>query len=119
VSCEGASPGGLNLPYALLHVSDLGGGELGLSWGPSCWPAVSDYAVYEGSLGSWYDHEPALCSTGGAWGAVVTPQPGNRYFLVVPQSGLDEGSYGLGAGGERPASADACLPTRIPGYCIP
>ena len=60
-------------------------------------------------LGSWYNHTPALCSTGGATAAGVTPAAGSRYFLVVPPNGKVEGSYGRDSvGTERPAGLTGC-----------
>jgi len=87
-----------------------------MSWtaASSCNPADVDYAIYEGTLGSFTSHVPVTCSTapGHSWN--FTPAAGNRYFLLVPVNSAREGSYGLGAGGaERPASASACKPQQI------
>lgn len=80
-----------------------------LSWGASCSPGATDYAVMEGPLGAWTDHLPVTCSTGGATTASLTPGGGRRYYLVVPLSATAEGSYGVDAtGAERPPSSTPC-----------
>jgi hypothetical protein len=87
------------------------GGTLRLSWSPSCLAAESDYAVYEGTLGSFTDHVPLFCSTSGATAATIVPGGGNTYYLVVPHGGAAEGSYGTASDSlERPPSVAACLP---------
>lgn len=97
-----------------LHV-DKSGTDLALSWTTACGPAV-DYAVYEGQLGVAGSLVPRLCSTGGATSTVLTPSAGDLYYLVVPTSGGNEGSYGRMTGGtERAPSASACLPQLISG----
>ena len=94
-----------------LTLEPLPGGELGLSWGPSCSPSDTDYAIYAGTVGDFAATFPLLCSTAGATQASVTPPAGDAFFLVVPHNGTIEGSYGLdGQGLERPASPAACFP---------
>jgi hypothetical protein len=93
------------------------GGDVALQWGASCLASDADYEVYEGTLGSFSSHAPALCTTGGALSATITPIPGDRYFLVVPTNGTSEGSYGLqSGGGERPQGSSACF-ARVIGSC--
>jgi hypothetical protein len=83
--------------------------QLNLTWGASCGAAATDFAVYEGTLGSWYSHAPLLCSTSGATSATVPPSSGNRYYLVVPVSATKEGSYGTRSTGlEIPQSTSPC-----------
>ncbi|HEX5044347.1 MAG TPA: sialidase family protein [Candidatus Polarisedimenticolaceae bacterium] len=94
------------------------GGDLRLGWGASCQADDTDYAVYEGTLGSFASHAPRFCSTGGSTFKLFTPGPGNRYFLVVPTQTEREGSYGRESSGERPPSAIACLP-QATGACSP
>jgi hypothetical protein len=56
------------------------------------------------------------CSTGGLTSATVTPDAQDVYFLVVPMSGGNEGSYGkTSAGSERAPAAPACLPQLLAG----
>jgi hypothetical protein len=93
------------------------GGSISMAWQPSCSPADTDYAIYEGQLGSFTTHVPVTCSTGGAAGATFAPSSGNRYYLVVPHNGAVERSYGQNSAGlERPTSASACRPQSL-GIC--
>jgi hypothetical protein len=104
-----------------LQVSPGGGQTLLLEWGASCSTGAEDYAVYEGSLealaaGGW-DHLPATCSAGTDLAETLTPEAGNRYFLVAPLAGGSEGESGSGSSGiPRPASLSACAP-REPAGC--
>jgi hypothetical protein len=93
-----------------LRVNRLAGGEIELTWGDSCGLGDTDYEVYSGALGSVFQPTPQACSTGGATSFVVSEDPGDRYYLIVPRTPLREGSYGLdGAGLERPPAAGSCL----------
>lgn len=105
----GRVPDGADVPGTPLRLQALPNGDISLTWSSSCVATDVDYAVYEGEIGDFTSHLPVTCSTDGATSATVTPQPGNRYFLVVPMSTNREGSYGEnGAGQHRPASAAAC-----------
>jgi hypothetical protein len=100
----------------------LGPGEppsLTLRWSATCTGGASDYAIYEGTLGSWYSHSQLDCTDyGGDRQETVTPSPGNRYYLVVPESAANEGSYGADShGAQRPAGAATCRVTRVPTSC--
>ena len=107
----GRVPDGGGQPGTPLTVTHAAESDLTLTWGPSCSAGDSDYAVYEGSLGSFPSHTPVHCTTRGATTATFTPGAGNRYYLVVPNNGLREGSYGVGSSGaQRPAANAACLP---------
>lgn len=91
------------------------GGDVTLAWSAACRPAT-DYSVYEGQLGLPSSSTPRLCSTSGALSAVLTPSSGNRFYLVVPRNGSNEGSYGKASDGtERPPSATACGPQLLAG----
>jgi hypothetical protein len=93
------------------------GSDVALQWGASCLSTDTDYEIYEGTLGTYFSHAPRVCTTGGLLAAVVTPIPGDRYFLVVPHNGASEGSYGLESGdAERPQGLSACL-ARMIGSC--
>jgi hypothetical protein len=93
------------------------GSDVTLQWGASCLATDADYEVYEGTLGSFSSHESRLCTTGGSLTATITPNPGDRYFLVVPRNATNEGSYGLeSSGGERPQGSSACF-ARMIGSC--
>lgn len=92
------------------------GASLSLSWSASCSASDTDYAVYEGTLGSFTTHQSVVCSTGGATSATIAPSPGDGYYLVVPRTASKEGSYGRRSGGtERPAAASACVPQQPSG----
>ena len=94
------------------------GANLALAWSPSCAASDTDYAVYEGTLGSFTTHHSVSCSTGGATSAMVSAPAGNAYYLVVPRTASKEGSYGRRSGGiERPAAVSACVPQQ-PSGCL-
>jgi len=89
-----------------LTLSKGPGDSITLSWGASCLVTDSDYEVYEGHIGTYYDHYGKVCSTGGATSTSFVPLASSTYYLVVPRNGNIEGSYGLNSGWyERPASA--------------
>jgi hypothetical protein len=82
-----------------------------LRWNPSCSFGDTDYEIYQGSLAalSAYEHEPVLCSTAGATTVSFSTDPGDRYYLVVPTDGMEEGSYGVdGTGAQRPGAPASC-----------
>ena len=90
------------------------GGDLLLQWSGSCIETDDDYAIYEGTLGSFGSHVPVTCTTAGATSLSVTPAAGDTYYLVVPTHADREGSYGKdGAGVERVPAAGACLPQLV------
>ena len=94
----------------MLTVSEAGGGDLMLSWDPSCWAPDGDYEVYEGTLGDFTSHDELTCSTAGLTTLTFSPAGGNTYYLVVPRSAYGEGSYGSRSdGSERPQGISACL----------
>ena len=90
------------------------GAQVALAWAPSCIGTDWDYAVYEGTLGSFGSHVPLVCSTSGNLSVQLTPGAGSRYYLVVPHNATSEGSYGRGqANAQRPASASACRAQQV------
>lgn len=93
--------------------------SLTLRWNASCSGGAADYAIYEGTLGSWYSHTLIDCSDDGAdRQETLTPSAGNRYYLVVPENSASEGSYGTASHAvERPAGSAACRAGRIPTTC--
>jgi hypothetical protein len=96
------------------------GGSIELDWGTSCSSADTAYAVYEGTVGSWYSHAgvAGLCPNGGATSAIFAPMAGDRYYLVVPTAGSSEGSYGEDSGSnERPVGTSTCAPNQVLGNC--
>jgi hypothetical protein len=67
-----------------------------LSWGDSCGAAQTDFAVYEGTIGSWYSHASILgCTTGGAQSVSDVAGGDLKYYIVVPLSATAEGVYGF------------------------
>ncbi len=89
------------------------GTDLLLHWDPSCAPD-EDYAVYEGTLGSYGSLVPRVCSTGTSTSRSLTPAQGNTFYLVVPTFEGREGSYGeLSSGAQRSAAQSGCLPQQI------
>ena len=113
----GPGAAGGDVPLGSLLVDRLPGGNVSLSWSASCSGGDVDYAVYEGSLGSFASHLPAACSTGNMTTLTVAPAAGDRYFLIVPLSADREGGYGnVSDGAPRPPSAAACL-GQLTGAC--
>jgi DNA-binding beta-propeller fold protein YncE len=116
-SPAGAVPGGHRVAGTMLTVTEAGGGDVTLSWDASCRSGDLDYSVYEGWIGAFSSHIPVTCSTSGSLSWTFTPAVSNTYYLVVPDNGINEGSYGRNSGGgERPQSRSACL-DRIVGAC--
>ncbi len=89
-----------------------------LAWGAACVSDANDYAIYRGTLGSWYSHSSVVCTTGGATSADVAYGGGNEYYLVVPLNGTIEGSYGKNSSGAQiPQAAAPCRAYYEPGSC--
>ena len=116
----GATPDGTDVPGQQLVVGkSLLAGHIALTWGESCLVDDDDYAVYEGQLNDIGGQSPATCSTGGAENHTLLPGPGNSYYLIVPNNGTAEGSYGQGTNGaSRPRGPNACFP-QSDGACGP
>jgi ELWxxDGT repeat protein len=114
LSAPGAVPDGNLVSGIPLTLTQTAGEDISLTWGSSCILYDSDYAIYEGALGSFDSHIPLACSTGGATTATITPSSGDRYYLVVPRNVLNEGSYGEDSQGfQRPASTAPCSPQAL------
>lgn len=93
-------------------------GAMALSWGEPCNAASvpgQDFGVYYGSLGDWSNLSILTCSTryGTSW--LIESLPMDSFWLVVPQSSGNEGSYGRSSFGERLPAAAACKPQAIGG----
>jgi hypothetical protein len=80
-----------------LSITGLPGGQLHLSWAPSCAAGDDDYEIYRGTLGDPSSHVPLTCTTGGLTSVTLDPGPGSSYFLAVPRNETREGSYGRGS----------------------
>jgi formate-dependent nitrite reductase cytochrome c552 subunit len=113
----GAVPDGhvvLGIPLTLDKSAE---GDLELNWGASCISNDTDFAIYSGTLGDFTSHAPSPCSTGGSTTAVLQPESGNTYYLVVPHNAIWEGSHGYrGDGTERPRGASTCFSQAV-GVC--
>ena len=107
------------VPTLLLDKSVMVVDDLVLSWQPSCGASAQNYAIYEGLIGSWYSHGRIDCSdAGGDRTEEITPDTGDRYYLVVPLDATDEGSYGTATlTGERPTGISTCRPSQDTGSC--
>ena len=119
VVIAGASGPG-SIPRTSLRVERAAtAGNVVLSWGESCGSGADDYGIYEGELGNWYSHTLVTCLDAGAdLTEEISAGAGNRYFLVVPNSALEEGSYGLDRDGlERPAGQAVCRVNRAGSIC--
>jgi serine protease len=102
-------------------------GFVRLSWAVDCnaVPGTS-YDIYTGDLGALrggtYDYSafPAVCNAGANLEELLPVPAADVFFLVVSNDDAFEGSYGEGAGGERPAAPPglACLPQRAAGQCV-
>ncbi len=113
----GQVPDGAGVQGTPLMVTHAQGGGIALTWGASC-GGGADYAVYEGTLGSYASHVPVTCSTGGLTSSTFIPPGHSTYYLVVPVVPGAEGSYGQRSNGaERPASVSACRPQQILDTC--
>jgi hypothetical protein len=113
---SGRIPDGLTVPGAPLRMSRVGASQLLLQWSPSCSSADDDYAIYEGTIGSYYSHNvQKACSTNHQTSFVVSsPGLASRYYLVVPHDGEVEGSYGVDRqDNERPQGTAPCRPQQV------
>ena len=93
-----------------------------LSWGTSCANGFTGYAIYQGTVGTWYGHDRfnSICNLGATSATGQTPGSGDRYYLVVPVSttNTEEGSYGkTSANVEIPRAITPCQPSQDTGGC--
>jgi len=98
---------------------DTGEVTVELTWSEPCNQGDApgqDFAVYSGTVDRRYaDHRPVTCSTGTDTTLSTTVgADDSAYFVVVPQLGGVEGSYG-----GLPPSLDACAPTTLLTSCAP
>lgn len=106
-SGAGYVPDGRYVAGAPMQVAKAGS-NLTLSWSPAC-GTTTDYATYEGDLAVPNSFVIKSCTSGGSTSVTITPAAGGRSYLVVPQNGASEGSYGKRSDGtERPAAATSC-----------
>jgi len=113
-SGPGSIPDGHTVPGTALVVDRGSGGALDLIWSASCSATDDDYSIYEGTIGSFYNHLPKACTTSGSTMATLAPALGDTYYLVVPRDDSNEGSYGSDSSGtERPAAIATCRPPQV------
>jgi hypothetical protein len=110
------SPGDVG---ASLRVNKGPSNRLVVTWASQCPSSGANAGIFEGQIGSWSSHTAVDCDdAGGDQSEQITPGSGNRYYLVVPFKGTDEGSYGRNSAGvERPAGATTCAPMQAAGGC--
>ena len=109
-TCPGAVPDGRRVAGLPLTAELSPGGQIVLNWDTSCSAIDVDYEIYEGVIGEFFSHEPKFCSTAAGTSAIFTPAVESSYYLVVPRSADQEGSYGITSNRvERPRRASACL----------
>jgi hypothetical protein len=110
----------------LLQITQGAGSSIGLTFGVSC--HAVDSTVYWGQTSdvmtglTWTNAACGFGTTGTASVDPGTPPPGSLlYFVVVPENGSTEGSYGRSSAGvERPAASGlgACnLAQQLGGLC--
>ena len=101
------------------HGGGVAGGSVVLSWDLPCNDAAvpdQDYAVYRGTIGNWTSLTSVTCTTGHRRQWLIESPPLNTFWIVVPQTSTNEGSYGRSSMGERPPALSACKPQAI-GAC--
>ena len=103
-----------------VHV-DKAGANITVSWSTSCSQGADDYAIYEGTIGTWYSHTSKVCTDAGHdLTETFAPAAGSDYYLVVPRNAVEEGSYGTNSGGaERPIGAAVCVAPQVLTPCPP
>ncbi len=97
-------------------------GDLLLSWAGDCGSGTT-FAVYRGDLAAGYGsiaQEPGQCAVAGTSAVIPLGAGAGDFFVVVPNDGAFEGSYGAGSDAvPRAAAAPACLPQAAPAPCAP
>jgi len=85
---------------------------LRIRFSPSECSGAAEHAIYQGNIASLpaYDHTAIDCIDSGTKLEEDVAMPsGDVYFLVVPTSSFEEGSYGRNSfGAERPPGATTC-----------
>ncbi len=120
-SCE---PFGQPLPGESggLVVTLEASGELTLSWSADC-GSGSRYGVYRGDLAAGLSSlapEPGLCDVSATEALLPAGAGTADFFLIVPNDGTFEGSYGVdGNTVRRSAPAGACYPQDAIDACAP
>jgi hypothetical protein len=108
------------VPSLTLKKNSTTPSRLDMTWSDSCGLDQTDFAIYEGTIGSWTSHARKICSTGGATSTTnLIPQAPSSYYLVVAVSASQEGSYGKrSSGAEIPAGINPCRAVQSAEPCI-
>lgn len=95
----------------------LNGSQIRIAWNASCSAGDTDYEIYEGAIGSWYSHNSIDCSDDfHDLTEDVGTTGGDRYYLVVPNNGNAEGSYGTDSSNvQRPQGGLTCIVPQVVG----
>lgn len=111
----GGNPG--RVPPTILV--NKAGANVTVSWSASCSAGADDYAIYEGTIGTWYSHTSKVCTDAGHdLTETFAPGAGSDYYLVVPKDSFEEGSYGRASSGiERPVGAAVCVAPQVVSDC--
>ena len=110
LSCE-ANPGRIDTASGQFITMDKSLPDVTVHCPASCASGGTSYGLYEGTIASLragtYDHVKESCTNSCPGNITVAPGPEDRYYLVVPHNGSEEGSYGLAFPTvERPPAAD-------------
>lgn len=111
LSCE-ANPGRIDSVTHQWITMDKDLPSVTINCPASCASGGTRYGLYEGSIASLrtgiYDHAKKSCLESCPGSITFDPANGDRYFLVVPHNGSQEGSYGLDSNlAERPQAVSA------------
>jgi len=127
--CNAAGTACLDVPIAVAGVADhvkvtglnVATGDLAIAYGPAC--QATDHTIYWGNLHAPWDgtYTGQACHIGCNRLATFSPGTGSIFFYVVPNDGVDEGSYGLtSTGAEVPEAvglADCDYPQDLSNSC--
>lgn len=121
-SCEPFTPALLPGASAGLTVGRVAGNQLELNWGADCGGTAS-YGVYRGDLAQGYDSvapEPGFCDVVATTATIPEGAGSGDFFLVVPNDGAFEGSYGAdSASNPRSPATAGCYPVDQVDACAP
>ena len=97
LSCE-ANPGRIDPDLQPIRMSKSVS-TISIQCTEACSGGASHYGIYEGSLSSLrtgvYDHLQVDCNAACPADNVISPDLGDRYFLMVPYNTASEGGYGM------------------------
>ena len=110
LSCE-ANPGRIDSATHQWITMDKSLPNVTIHCPASCASGGTSYGLYEGTIASlqsgMYNHTKQSCLETCPGSITFGPANGDRYYLVVPHNGSEEGSYGLDSDlAERPQAAE-------------